>query len=397
MAEPRKSERPEKGDTRVAPGLVRYELLHEDKNTKARRGRLHTPHGLIETPIFMPVGTVGSVKGVGPDDLLTLDAQIILGNTYHLMLRPGQELVGEMGGLHRFISWNRPMLTDSGGFQVFSLSEKRKITEEGATFQSHLDGARHVLTPERSIEIQETLGADIIMAFDECPPSKEDRSYLEKSLARTTRWLHRCVKAWSRERSSLFGIVQGGLHPDLRQRHAEEVCAVDLPGYALGGYSVGETPAAMHEGVAHSASLLPRDKPRYLMGVGTPLDLVTCVEHGVDMFDCVLPTRCARNGLLFTSEGKLTIRNAAYAKDPRPVDPACSCYTCRTFSRAYLRHLFAAGEILAMRLNTLHNLHYFLTLMADVRRAIAEDRYAEFAREFRSRYHAQEAERTRAR
>jgi queuine tRNA-ribosyltransferase len=381
----------------VAPGLVRYELLHEDSGSKARRGRLHTPHGPIETPIFMPVGTVGSVKGVGPDDLLTLDAQIILGNTYHLMLRPGEELVGQMGGLHRFISWNRPMLTDSGGFQVFSLSEKRKITEEGATFQSHLDGARHVLTPERSIEIQETLGADIIMAFDECPPSTEDRAYLEKSLARTTRWLHRCVKAWGRERSSLFGIVQGGLHPDLRQRHAEEICAVDLPGFALGGYSVGEAPEAMHEGVAHSAPLLPRDKPRYLMGVGTPVDLVTCVEHGVDMFDCVLPTRCARNGLLFTSEGKLTIRNATFARDERPVDPACSCYTCRTFSRAYLRHLFVAGEILAMRLNTLHNLHYFLGLMAEVRRAIAEDRYATFARQFRERARAQEAERTRAR
>ncbi|QDE69656.1 MULTISPECIES: tRNA guanosine(34) transglycosylase Tgt [Myxococcus] len=387
-----------KGDTRVEPGMVRFELLHEDASgTKARRGRLHTPHGPVETPIFMPVGTVGSVKGVGPDDLLTLDAQIILGNTYHLMLRPGEALVGEMGGLHRFVSWNRPMLTDSGGFQVFSLSEKRKITEEGAAFQSHLDGARHFLTPERSIDIQETLGADVIMAFDECPPSTEDRAYLEASLARTTRWLHRCVKAWSRERSSLFGIVQGGLHEDLRKRHAEEVCAVDLPGYALGGYSVGEAPEAMHDGVAYSAPLLPRDKPRYLMGVGTPVDLVTCVEHGVDMFDCVLPTRCARNGLLFTSEGKVVIRNAAYARDPRPVDPACSCYTCRNFSRAYLRHLFAAQELLAMRLNTIHNLHYFLGLMAEVRRAVAEDRFATFAREFRARAKAQEAERTRGR
>jgi queuine tRNA-ribosyltransferase len=384
-----------KGDVRVEPGLVRFELLHEDAGTKARRGRLHTPHGAIETPIFMPVGTVGSVKGVGPDDLLALDAQIILGNTYHLMLRPGEQLVGQMGGLHRFISWERPMLTDSGGFQVFSLSEKRKITEEGAAFQSHLDGARHLLTPERSIEIQETLGADIIMAFDECPPSGSEREYLERSLARTTRWLHRCAKAWSRERSSLFGIVQGGLHADLRRRHAEEVCAVDLPGYALGGYSVGETPEAMHEGVSLAAPLLPRDKPRYLMGVGTPLDLVTCVESGVDMFDCVLPTRCARNGLLFTSEGKLVIRNAAYARDERPVDPACSCYTCRTFSRAYLRHLFAAKELLAMRLNTLHNLHYFLGLMAEVRRAIAEDRYAAFARDFRVRAREQETERTR--
>jgi queuine tRNA-ribosyltransferase len=394
MAEPRK----EKGDTRVPPSLVRYELLHEDASgTRARRGRLHTPHGLVETPIFMPVGTVGSVKGVGPDDLLTLDAQIILGNTYHLMLRPGDDLVGEMGGLHRFVSWDRPMLTDSGGFQVFSLAEKRKITEEGAAFQSHLDGRHIMLSPERSIEIQETLGADIIMAFDECPPSTEDRAYLEKSLARTTRWLQRCVKAWSRERSSLFGIVQGGLNKDLRKSHAEEVCAVDLPGYALGGFSVGETPEAMHEGVAFSAPLLPRDKPRYLMGVGTPVDLVTCVEHGVDMFDCVLPTRCARNGLLFTSEGKLVIRNATFAKDERPPDLACSCYTCRTFSRAYLRHLFVAGEILAMRLNTLHNLHYFLTLMKEVRRAIAEDRYATFARDFREKARAQETERTRKR
>jgi queuine tRNA-ribosyltransferase len=394
MAEPRK----EKGDTRVPPSLVRYELLHEDASgTRARRGRLHTPHGLVETPIFMPVGTVGSVKGVGPDDLLTLDAQIILGNTYHLMLRPGDDLVGEMGGLHRFVSWDRPMLTDSGGFQVFSLAEKRKITEEGAAFQSHLDGRHIMLSPERSIEIQETLGADIIMAFDECPPSTEDRAYLEKSLARTTRWLQRCVKAWSRERSSLFGIVQGGLDKQLRKSHAEDVCAVDLPGYALGGFSVGETPEAMHEGVAFSAPLLPRDKPRYLMGVGTPVDLVTCVEHGVDMFDCVLPTRCARNGLLFTSEGKLVIRNATFAKDERPPDPACSCYTCRTFSRAYLRHLFVAGEILAMRLNTLHNLHYFLTLMKEVRRAIAEDRYATFARDFREKARAQETERTRKR
>ncbi|MBZ4417673.1 tRNA guanosine(34) transglycosylase Tgt [Myxococcus sp. RHSTA-1-4] len=396
-AERQAGQRGEKGDSRVAPGLVRFELLHEDKGTKARRGRLHTPHGPVETPIFMPVGTVGSVKGVGPDDLLALDAQIILGNTYHLMLRPGESLVGELGGLHQFVSWNRPMLTDSGGFQVFSLSEKRKITEEGAAFQSHLDGARHFLTPERSIDIQETLGADIIMAFDECPPSTSDRAYLEQSLARTTRWLHRCVKAWSRERSSLFGIVQGALHEDLRKRHAEEVCAVDLPGYALGGYSVGEAPEAMHASVAYSAPLLPRDKPRYLMGVGTPVDLVTCVEAGVDMFDCVLPTRCARNGLLFTSEGKLVIRNASFAKDPRPVDPACTCYTCRNFSRAYLRHLFAAGEILAMRLNTIHNLHYFLGLMAEVRRAVSEDRFAAFAREFRERSRAQETERTRGR
>ncbi|HYV48171.1 MAG TPA: tRNA guanosine(34) transglycosylase Tgt [Myxococcaceae bacterium] len=357
---------------------VRFEVLHVDRDTGARRGRLHTPHGAVETPVFMPVGTAGSVKAVGPDELRELGAQIILGNTYHLMLRPGEGLVRELGGLHRFIAWDRAMLTDSGGFQVFSLSEKRNITEEGATFQSHLDGSKHLLTPERSVEIQEALGADVIMAFDECPPSLAERAYLEASLDRTTRWLQRCARAWSRGASSLFGIVQGGLHEDLRRRHAEEVCAVDLPGYALGGYSVGESPEAMHQSVAFSAPLLPRDKPRYLMGVGTPKDLVTCVAAGVDMFDCVLPTRCARNGLLFTSQGKVTIKNAVHARDPGPLDPACACYTCRTFSRAYLRHLFVAKEILAMRLNTIHNLAFFLGLMRRAREAIERDEYRPF-------------------
>jgi queuine tRNA-ribosyltransferase len=375
----------QRGDQSVAPSQVRYELLHVDTGTGARRGRLHTPHGTIETPIFMPVGTAGSVKALAPDDLRTLEAQIILGNTYHLMLRPGEQLIGELGGLHRFISWDRPLLTDSGGFQVYSLAEMRKITEEGATFQSHLDGAKHVLTPERSIEIQETLGADVIMAFDECPPSLSDRSYLEPSLARTTRWLSRCVASWSRLRSSLFGIVQGGLFEDLRKRHAEEICAIDLPGFALGGFAVGEAPEQMHAGVAFSAPLLPRDKPRYLMGVGTPIDLVTCVGAGIDLFDCVMPTRNARNGYLFTSQGKLVIKHARYAKDQRPLDPGCSCYTCRTFSRAYLRHLFIAGELVAMRLNTLHNVHFYLELMAEARRAIEANRYADFANAFRAR------------
>jgi queuine tRNA-ribosyltransferase len=375
-----------KGDQRVAPGLCRFELLHVDRETGARRGRLHTPHGVVETPVFMPVGTAGSVKSLSPEDLEAMDARIILGNTYHLMLRPGEALVGEMGGLHQFISWGRALLTDSGGFQVFSLSEKRTITEEGARFQSHLDGAYHLLTPERSVEIQETLGADVIMAFDECPPAQSERRYFEDSLSRTTRWLHRCVKAWSRERSSLFGIVQGGLHEDLRKRHAEEICAVDLPGYALGGYSVGEAPEAMHEGVAYSAPLLPAGKPRYLMGVGTPLDLVTCVAAGVDMFDCVLPTRCARNGLLFTSQGRVVIKNAAYARDEGPLDPACGCYTCRTFSRAYLRHLFVSKELTAMRLNTLHNLHYFLGLMQGARDAIEADRYGAYLRQMTARH-----------
>ncbi len=374
-----------RGDLRVAPSLVRFELLHTCAQTGARRGRLHTPHGAIETPVFMPVGTAGSVKAIAPDDLHALGANIILGNTYHLMLRPGEQLIGELGGLHRFISWERALLTDSGGFQVYSLSEKRKITEEGATFQSHLDGSKHVLTPERSIEIQEVLGADVIMAFDECPPALSERPYMEASMARTTRWLSRCVAAWHRQRSSLFGIVQGGLFEDLRRRHAEEICALDLPGYALGGFAVGEKPEQMHAGVAFSAPLLPKDKPRYLMGVGTPLDLVTCVGSGIDLFDCVLPTRSARNSLLFTSEGKLVIKNARYARDQRPLDPRCGCYTCRTFTRAYLRHLFVAQELVAMRLNTLHNLHFFLGLMAEARAAIEADRYGDFLREFHAR------------
>jgi queuine tRNA-ribosyltransferase len=334
---------------------------------------------MVETPVFMPVGTLGSVKAVGPDDLKALGAQIILGNTYHLMLRPGEALVREMGGLHRFISWPRPMLTDSGGFQVFSLAEKRTLTEEGAAFQSHLDGSSHFLSPERSIAIQEALGADILMAFDECPPADAPRSYLEESLARTTRWLHRCEKAWTRDGSALFGIVQGGLDLALRRRHIEEVCAVELPGYALGGYSVGEAPEAMHASLAEVAPHLPRNTPRYLMGVGTPQDLLSAVRSGLDMFDCVLPTRCARNGLLFTLQGKLVIRNARYARDERPVDPACRCYTCRSFSRAYLRHLFATGEILAMRLNTLHNLAFFLDLMDGARRAIEQDTFAAYS------------------
>jgi queuine tRNA-ribosyltransferase len=367
---------------RVA-GVVRFELLHVDAKTGARRGRLHTPHGIIETPIFMPVGTAGSVKAIAPDDLRTLGAEIILGNTYHLMLRPGEQLIKRLGGLHRFISWDRPMLTDSGGFQVYSLSTARKITEDGAQFQSHIDGSRHMLSPERSIEIQEALGADVIMAFDECPPSDSERKYLEDSLARTTRWLGRCVKAWSREGpSALFGIVQGGTHEDLRKRHTEEVCAHDLPGFALGGYAVGEEPAQMYDGVSFSAPLLPPQKPRYLMGVGTPIDLVTCIGAGVDMFDCVLPTRTARHGLLFTSEGKLSIKNARFIEDEGPLDPKCFCYTCRHFSRAYLRHLFVAQEIVAMRLNTLHNLHYFLSLVRDARAAIECDAYAEFLRGF---------------
>jgi queuine tRNA-ribosyltransferase len=375
--------------------VISFTLLGTDG--AARRGRLQTAHGVIETPVFMPVGTAATVKTLEPRDLEALGAGIILANTYHLFLRPGHERVKRLGRIHRFMSWGGAVLTDSGGFQVFSLGEKGtgrekggpglvEIAEEGVTFRSHLDGSRQFLSPEKAIEVQEALGADVIMAFDECPPSLADRAYHELSLARTQRWLVRCAGAWREiearegDRSSLFGIAQGGLFPDLRARAIEEAAALDLPGYALGGYAVGEEPQQMWEGVARDAPRLPAAKPRYLMGVGTPEDLLAGIAAGVDMFDCVLPTRTARNGLLFTSRGKLVIRNAQYADDERPADPECGCYTCRTFTRAYLRHLFKAGEILALRANTLHNLHFYLTLMDGARRAIEAGRFEAFRR-----------------
>ncbi len=380
--------------------MIRFQLIAHDG--AARRGRLETAHGTIETPVFMPVGTVAAVKTLEPRDLTALGAGIILANTYHLYLRPGHERVQRLGGLHRFMSWPGAVLTDSGGFQVFSLGQGERtdgpglveIAEEGVTFRSHLDGARHFLSPEKAIEVQEALGADVIMAFDECPPSLAERKYHELSLARTQRWLVRCRAAWRAieearaaapdgrgHACSLFGIAQGGLFADLRARAIEEAAALDLPGYALGGYAVGEAPAQMWEGVARDAPLMPRDRPRYLMGVGTPEDLLAGVAAGIDMFDCVLPTRTARNGLLFTSRGKLTIRNARWADDDGPADPACACYSCQTFSRAYLRHLFKAGEILALRANTLHNLHFYLGLMSGARAAIEAGRFEAFRRE----------------
>jgi queuine tRNA-ribosyltransferase len=386
--------------------MIGFEVLATDG--AARRGRLTTARGVIETPVFMPVGTAATVKTLEPRDLEALGARIVLANTYHLFLRPGHERIARLGGLHRFMSWPGAVLTDSGGFQVFSLGERRgegrdrsgpglvEIAEEGVTFRSHLDGSRQFLSPERAIEVQEALGADVIMAFDECPPALADRAYHEASLARTQRWLVRCRDAWRRieerdgDRCSLFGIAQGGLFPDLRARAIEEAAALDLPGYALGGYAVGEEPAQMWEGVARDAPRLPAGKPRYLMGVGTPEDLLAGVAAGIDMFDCVLPTRTARNGLLFTSQGRLVIRNARHADDEGPADPSCGCYTCRTFTRAYLRHLFKAGEILALRANTLHNLHFFLGLMADARRAIAEGRLEAFRAERVSAWRAGE-------
>jgi len=384
--------------------VIRYELLATDG--AARRGRLHSERGTVETPVFMPVGTAATVKTLEPRDLTAAGARIVLGNTYHLFLRPGHELIERLGGLHRFMAWEGLTLTDSGGFQVFSLGERGAsvdqagerrgpglvtIQAEGVTFRSHLDGSKQFLSPERATEVQLALGADVIMAFDECPPSLADRAYHEGSLARTQRWLVRCREAWlsgSKRRadagripSALFGIAQGGLFPDLRAQAIEEAAALDLPGYALGGYAVGEGPEAMWEGVARDAPLLPPGKPRYLMGVGTPEDLLAGISAGVDMFDCVLPTRCARNGLLFTSRGKLTIRNARFAADERPADAACGCYTCRTFTRAYLRHLFKCQEILGLRLNTIHNVTYYLSLMAEARRAIEERRFDAFRRE----------------
>jgi len=349
--------------------MLSFTVTHRDG--AARRGVLELPHGRVDTPQFMPVGTAGSVKALAPDDLDRIGAQIVLGNTYHLLLRPGPELVAEMGGLHRFMSWPRPILTDSGGFQVYSLAEQRKISEEGALFRSHLDGSKHLLTPERVVEVQRKLGPDVLMCFDECPPAQATRKEHEEAVGRTTRWAVRCKEEWQKDpRGELFGIVQGGVHRDLRERHAAEIAALDFPGNALGGFSVGEDAPAMWEGVAHGAPLLPEHKPRYLMGVGTPEDLLRCALAGIDLFDCVLPTRVARNGLLFTRRGRLQIKAARYAKDPRPADPDCRCYTCRTFTRAYLRHLFAAQELLAFRLNSLHNLTFYMDLMSGLRAAI---------------------------
>jgi queuine tRNA-ribosyltransferase len=391
--------------------MIRFQLVAADG--AARRGRVETPHGAVETPVFMPVGTAATVKTLAPRDLEELGASILLANTYHLYLRPGHERVRRLGGLHRFMGWGGALLTDSGGFQVYSLGSGKaggaegsgrapglvKASEEGVLFRSHLDGSSHLLTPERAVEIQEALGADVIMAFDECPPALADRSYHQASLARTQRWLVRCRAAWLEEEdrkasagpaprhpASLFGIAQGGPFADLRRRAIDDAAALDLPGYALGGYAVGEETEQMREGVARDAPLLPQGKPRYLMGVGTPEDLLHAMGAGVDMFDCVLPTRCARNGLLFTSRGKLVIRNAAFADDERPADPECGCYACRTFSRAYLRHLFQCGEMLGLRLNTLHNLHHYLGLAAGARRAISEGRFAAFRQERLSGY-----------
>jgi queuine tRNA-ribosyltransferase len=361
---------------------IDFKVIGKDRETSARLGSLTTPHGRVDTPIFMPVGTQATVKAMTPEELQQVGAQIILANTYHLYLRPGHELLARLGGLHEFMHWSGPILTDSGGFQVFSLGELRKISEEGVRFRSHLDGSPHLLSPEVAIAIQESLGADIIMCFDECPPYPADYAYVEKATALTGRWAKRCKEAKRRDDQALFGIVQGGMHLDLRERSAAELREIGFAGYALGGLSVGEEKPLMYEMMQGTAPFLPEDQPRYVMGIGAPEDLVEGVAAGFDMFDCVMPTRNARNGMLFTSQGRLNIKGLAYSEDQGPVDPECDCYVCRNYSRAYLRHLYRSGEILASRLNTWHNLHYYLRLMSDARNAIAAGRFGEFRREF---------------
>ena len=366
---------------------VTYELIKKDSRTKARRGRVNTPHGPIETPVFMPVGTAGTVKAMKPEEVRDMGAQIILGNTYHLYLRPGHEVVKAAGGLHKFMNWERAILTDSGGFQVFSLGAMRKISEEGVEFRSHIDGSKHMLSPEKSMEIQNALESDIMMAFDECAPYPADRNYVKNSLERTTRWLKRCKEYHKNtEQQSLFGIMQGGMYKDLRKQSAEEIVELDLPGYAIGGLSVGEPKEIMYEVMDDCVDYLPADKPRYLMGVGSPDCLFEGVERGIDMFDCVLPTRIARHGMAMTSQGRVNVKNAKYERDFTPLDPNCDCYTCRNYSKAYLRHLFKSDEILSSMLMTTHNLHFLVNTMAGIRKAIEEDRFLEYKKEFYDSY-----------
>lgn len=368
---------------------IRYELIKKDAKTGARRGRIHTPHGIIETPVFMPVGTCGTVKAMTPEELRDeVKAKIILSNTYHLFLRPGDELVAEAGGLHKFMNWDGAILTDSGGFQVFSLSDLRNISEDGVAFKSHLDGSKLFISPEKSISIQNNLGSDIMMAFDECVPYPADYEYTRKSMERTTRWAKRCKAANKNpERQGLFGIVQGGMYKDLREISAKQLVELDFPGYAVGGLSVGEPAELMYDILGSTTPFLPENKPRYLMGVGTPDYLIEAVVRGIDMCDCVLPTRIARNGTALTSHGKLVVRNATYERDFTPLDPECDCYTCKNYTRAYIRHLIKCGEILGARLLSIHNLRFLVRLMENVRAAIEEDRLLEFREEFYSKYY----------
>ena len=366
---------------------ITFKVVHTDPNSGARAGILTTPHGEIKTPVFMPVGTLGTVKAMTPEELRDLNAQIILANTYHMYLRPGSDIVRRAGGLHRFMHWDGPILTDSGGFQVFSLGALRKITEEGVEFRSHIDGSKHFLTPEKSIAIQEDLGSDIMMCFDECVHYGADHEYTRKSMEMTHRWAKRCKDAQKYpEKQAIFGIIQGGMYKDLRTESAKVMSEMDFPGYSIGGLSVGEPKEEMIELLHHTTSHMPWDKPRYLMGVGTPDYLLETVASGMDMADCVIPTRLARHGTIITHTGMLSVRNAQFKDDFTAPDPDCDCYTCTNYSRAYLRHLFQCGEILASRLASIHNIRFLLKLMEEAREAILEDRFLEYRNSFNEKF-----------
>lgn len=369
---------------------MKFELQATDTETKARAGVLYTKDGDVETPIFMPVGTAASVKTLSPQDLDDCGTQIILGNTYHLHLRPGEDAVAHFGGLKKFSSWHGPTLTDSGGFQVFSLSERRKITEEGVSFASHLDGSKLWLSPEKSIEIQTKLDSSVMMCFDECVSNPSEFKYVEDSIERTARWEERCKKARPDNSQLLFGIIQGGIYPELRKRSAQQITSIGFDGYAIGGLSVGEPNEVMYEITDYTTDYMPKEYARYLMGVGTPTDILTCIGLGVDMFDCVMPTRNARNGLLFTSRGKVHIKRQEYRLSDEPLDAECNCYTCRNFSRGYLRHLFRAGEILGLRLNSLHNIHHYLSLVKGARHAIKKGAFLEYQNKYLEKINSEE-------
>ncbi len=361
---------------------IKFEIIKKCSHTGARAGKIITPHGEINTPVFMPVGTQGTVKAMLPEELKGIGFDIILTNTYHLYLRPGHDIVKEAGGIHAFMNWQGAILTDSGGFQVFSLGDLSKISEDGVEFRSYLDGSKHFFTPEKSVEIQEALGADIIMAFDECPPHQVGHDYIKGAVARTTEWAKRCLQAHKRQDQSLFGIVQGGVYRDLREKSVSEITALNFPGYAIGGLSVGESFEEMKDVLSYTAPLLPTEKPRYLMGVGTPDYLLAGILEGLDMFDCVLPTRIARNGTVMTWKGNLTIRNATFARDFNPIDKDCSCHVCQNYTRAYIRHLIKSKEILGLRLTTYHNLYFLHDFLRAIRQSIIKDSLPEFVSNF---------------
>ncbi len=372
----------------------KFEILRKDPFSKGRLGRIDTGHGFFSTPAFLPVGTQGTVKSLIPEELVQVGVEAILGNTYHLYLRPGHDTIGRLGGLHTFMHWEKPIVTDSGGYQIFSLAKLRKISEEGATFQSHLDGSRHLLTPEKVVEIQRTLGSDIAMVLDECIPYPSSYDYVKTSTSLTTRWARRSLKEKREKDPALFAIVQGGTYRDLREDCAQRLVEMNFDGYAIGGLSVGEPKSLRREILEWTAPCLPDNSPRYLMGVGTPEDILDGVMLGIDFFDCVLPTRNGRNGMLFTSTGKVSIKQAQYGDDGRPIDEHCSCYTCQHYSRAYLRHLYLANEILASRLNTLHNVHFYMEFLRRIREAIQEDRLLDFYKTYSSYRKEGEGERS---